>query len=318
MGRVRVSAESSPLTPAWDHIGTTGQYATLQYTVAPYTSYLALYGGTSGWNGDYQVSFAPSLAYDASGAKGSEYSTWRGQDVILWAGPLDPNVNYTMTVKTLLKDWWIDVSKVKEWSALNSTGTAPATVTSKKSSTGAIVGGVVGGVALLALLLLGLFLYRRKKNRPAAAPLDIIDDDITPMPYNPNPNVMERQHQHSPLLSGYVFVSTADSSKPTETQYVGGAPALDRTYTDLSSPGTEGASLLNPHSVYSPTSASASSSSAALAAASTSGPSTARYSAKLPPRAPPHEITRQETDGGVVVNLVPPSYDPSWAGERQG
>jgi hypothetical protein len=39
--------------------------------------------------------------------------------------------------------------------------------------------------------------------------------------------------------------------------------------------------------------------------------SSSKQAQAMPPR--PREITQQEQDGGTIVNLVPPSYDPSWA-----
>lgn len=179
-----------PLHAAWDHVGTTGQDASLAYSVPSNTSYLALYGGTSGWNGDYQVSFTPAVASEATGTRGSEYNLWRGQDVLLWAGPLDPATKYDVQLKTLLNNWWIDVSQIRTWSSLNFTeGTycgGNCDVPKKSGSNiGAIVGGVVGGVvALLAIAALLFFLHRRKKNKkPKSSPLDILDSDM--YEYNP-------------------------------------------------------------------------------------------------------------------------------------
>jgi len=157
------------------------------------TSYLALYGGTSGWNGDYRISFSPPVQNEATGYRGSEYNTWRGQDVLLWAGPLDPAQKYDMTLETLLFNWWIDVSKVKVWSALygdetptNATapgnGTTPDSNDSSKTkgstNVGPIVGGVVGGVVALILLALLVWFLRRRRNR-TRSPLDILDSDTS-------------------------------------------------------------------------------------------------------------------------------------------
>lgn len=137
------------------------------------------------------MSFTPPLSDKSTGTRGSQYSTWRGQDVVLWAGPLDPSQNYTMVLKTLLANWWIDVSKVKTWSALDPTavqtnGTDTSDKTPKKSSTpvGAIVGGVVGGVAVLIALGVLLWLLRRRRNRTRKSPLDILEGDLpTPTPF---------------------------------------------------------------------------------------------------------------------------------------
>jgi hypothetical protein len=127
----------------------------------------------------------------STGARGSEYSTWRGQDVVLWAGPIDPSKNYTMVLKTLLSNWWIDISKVKTWSALDESKGKPPTddasgSTKKSTPIGAIVGGVVGGVvALLALGFLLWFMRRRKRAR--VSPLDILDRDDTPIETKDSP-----------------------------------------------------------------------------------------------------------------------------------
>ncbi|KAL1405568.1 hypothetical protein Q8F55_009207 [Vanrija albida] len=250
---------------AWDHVGTTGQDATLQYSVPANTSYLALYGGTAGWNGDYQVSFVPALSSENTGTRASQYNLWRGQDVLLWAGPLDPAVKYDLWLKTLLSNWWIDVSQVRTWSALDGAASAPKD--DKKSSTpiGAIVGGVVGGVlALLAIIALVIFLRRR--NRQKESPLDILDSDM--YEYHP-PGAAQHHPQTPPVGEEHALLTPFTSAPPTSPSIVG--------------------------------SGSGSGSTPALVVSTKYG-----YT-------PRPEITRQETDAGAVVNVVPPSYDPQWA-----
>lgn len=269
------------------------------------TTFLALYGGTSGWNGDYQVTFTPDPSYNDKNSRGSEYSTWRGEDVVLWAGPLDPTQKYDMKLQTLLDNWWIDVSKVKVWSALPDNSSAPQ---KKSTPIGAIVGGVVGGLALIGLLLLAFLLIRRRKNRPSESHIDILDDDyVYPTPYHTGQNAGNR----------YVSQTFADTSKPgLETEYIGRPQTLERTETDLSTPGQENAFLLD----YSQSRSQTGTSSSGSASHTQSGrPLTvvggigSGIKQAGGPRPQPREITRQETDGGTIVNLVPPSYDPSWA-----
>lgn len=48
-------------------------------------------------------------------------------------------------------------------------GSDPSTTATPASSTGAIAGGVVGGIAGLALIALGIFLFRRRRNRQKLA-----------------------------------------------------------------------------------------------------------------------------------------------------
>ncbi|WOO85474.1 uncharacterized protein LOC62_07G008973 [Vanrija pseudolonga] len=268
---------------SWDHVGTTGQDATLAYSVPANTSYLALYGGTSGWNGDYQVSFTPALSSEATGTRGSEYNLWRGQDVLLWAGPLDPATKYDVVLKTLLANWWIDVSQVRTWSALNGTadangGNGGGKADEKKSSTniGAIVGGVVGGVvALLAIAALVFFLRRKKASKPKASPLDILDSDM----YEYNPQSATRPAQLTPPASEEHALLTPFTAPLTSTS---SAPASHSAGASQSGAGT-------PPLVAS-----------------------TKYGFSRP------EITHQETDAGAVVNVVPPSYNPDWAAGSRG
>lgn len=56
-------------------------------------------------------------------------------------------------------------------SATHSAGASTATSSSSKSNAGPIAGGVVGGVAGLALIGLGIFLFRRRRQQASAAEL---------------------------------------------------------------------------------------------------------------------------------------------------
>ncbi|KAG8358419.1 hypothetical protein FVEN_g3816 [Fusarium venenatum] len=80
----------------------------------------------------------------------------------------------------------------------------PTSPTSHSTPVGAIVGGVVGGLAIIALLILGIFFYRRKKPTPNVPPVEQIISPTTQPPYSPSfasPPVYNAQTSNPAWLS---------------------------------------------------------------------------------------------------------------------
>ncbi|PBK60892.1 hypothetical protein ARMSODRAFT_1090065 [Armillaria solidipes] len=135
-------------------------------------------------------------------------------------------------------------------SAIPSPSPSTSPLPIKKTRTGAMVGGVVGGVAVLAVIIAGVFLLRRRHHRRNNNPL-VVDERspwiLTPFMTTSNPVSSEVSGQHAKMNQAkYAVVTSRESSSSSsglEQNAMGSR--MDVRIGSTASPGAV-ASLPNP------------------------------------------------------------------------
>ncbi|BEJ15702.1 hypothetical protein CspHIS471_0503070 [Cutaneotrichosporon sp. HIS471] len=171
------------------------------------SNYFYLNGTVGNVYGQYTVDIQPSPPYPRQVNTFNASNSWDVPGELLYYTPLDPNVEYTVTVtgdqditKYLGLNSWMycdyQLGGNGNSSPNNTTGASstptPTPTPGKKTNVGAIAGGVVGGVvAAAAIAALLFFLCRRNRKK---GPLDVdhgvftVDDTVdATTPYQPPP-----------------------------------------------------------------------------------------------------------------------------------
>jgi len=154
---------------------TVGDYMTFTISQA---SAIFVYSDVSDAKGQFNVTFTPppevgqpvTTTYNA-------YAHWLSLDrVLFWAAGMDRDKNYTVKITNIANTGslpptpWIDFHHLD---VLDATSVGPAISSSTSTATdasnlnvtpiGAIVGGTIGGFIILVVLIIGFFVYRRRK-----------------------------------------------------------------------------------------------------------------------------------------------------------
>ncbi|KAJ7094560.1 hypothetical protein B0H15DRAFT_127697 [Mycena belliarum] len=314
--------------------------ATISFTCSN-TSVLFIYGTT---NWDHQT-FSVSLDPPAGASQGARIfngtSKWFVlNNLIFWEGGLDSTQSYTVKLQNLNGGSYTDIHSVvmmnlpaspRTSNIPSSSGSANASG-SKSSGVGKTVAIAVGAVVAIAAVILLVFICfrRRAKKRREHSTLTLdamvttpfVDTDHSPLPSTSSTSEDPRlSHKQTPSsLSGSYPNSYSMSQYPSSSSSAGSSVQDPRDRApgtrysevptgDFNVPGTPYTALPSPL--------------ASSAALSPRGSSQLPYSTRpekgrIPSDAPSSRPVRQEVDAGRAPareeEVLPPNYDPTWAG----